>query len=281
MKDSNQRLFFSYRSMVESYLRIIIRSLTDCPKELKKGIEYALFPGGKRLRPILCFLSYFAAGGRSKREVLPFAAALEMIHSFSLVHDDLPAIDNDEIRRGKPTLHRVFGEGVAILVGDCLLTLAFELLFQTLKKGMERERNRYFAIGEILKACGTEGMVAGQVMELIPSPARNAQSPFRYYERVCQKKTAALITASIMSGAVLAGLKKEKLRFLKKGADAFGLAFQLADDLKDNDGLVRIYGREKTMRLKRIYHQKAISFWEKMGREFSPFLALINQILDK
>ncbi|MEO0102364.1 MAG: polyprenyl synthetase family protein [candidate division WOR-3 bacterium] len=265
------------QSMFESYLRRVIKNLKDCPKELQRGVEYALFPGGKRLRPILCLLSYFAAGGKSKREILPFAAALEMIHSFSLVHDDLPAIDNDEMRRGKPTLHRVFGEGIAILIGDYLLTLAFELLFRSLKT--REGKNQYRAIGEILKACGTEGMVAGQIMELVPPPTPNIEAAFRYYQRVCQKKTVALITASLMVGAILGGMKKEKLRFLRKGGNAFGLAFQLADDLKDNDGLVGVCGREKTMRLKRVYYRKAISSWKKLGKEFSPILTLINQIL--
>ncbi|MEO0117015.1 MAG: polyprenyl synthetase family protein [candidate division WOR-3 bacterium] len=266
------------QSMFESYLRGVIKNLKNCPKELQRGVEYALFPGGKRLRPVLCLLSYFAAGGKSTRKILPFAAALEMIHSFSLVHDDLPAIDDDEMRRGKPTLHRVFGEGVAILVGDYLLTLAFELLFRSLKtKG---EKNWQKAIEEILKACGAEGMVAGQIMELVAPPTPNGGAAFRYYQKVCEKKTAALITASLMVGAILGGLKRERLRFLREGASAFGFAFQLADDLKDNDGLVRIWGRGKTAQLKERYRQKAISSFKKLGKKFAPVLKIVNEMLE-
>lgn len=268
-----KKIFTKYHSMMESYLWKVVKDLKDCPRELRRGIEYALFPGGKRLRPILCLLSYFAAGGKSEKEILPFASALEMIHSFSLIHDDLPAIDDDDMRRGKPTLHRVFGEGIAILVGDCLLTLAFETIFKTLKNGAHPPR--YFAFYEILKACGVKGMVGGQVMELT-APKNQTED---FYFKVSRKKTSSLITAGILVGAILAGLKRKKLQILRKAANAFGVAFQLADDIQDHDGLVKICGKVKTEGLKRFYGQKAILYLRQLGKEFEPLAMLVSDTI--
>jgi geranylgeranyl diphosphate synthase type II len=247
--------------MVDSYLRLILKKIQPSPEVLKEGIRYALFPGGKRLRPILCLSSYFASGGRREEEVLPFACALEMIHSFSLIHDDLPAIDNDAMRRGKPTLHRVFGEGMAILIGDALLTLAFETLFEVIRK--KRRECFMRAYEEILFA--SEEMVRGQIEELA-----SRQRTLADYLKIIEKKTGSLFTSSLSVGAILAGLEEKKLLLLKKAAHAFGIAFQLSDDICDNNGAVSLCGRKKTEDMRKRYQKKALLYLTRLGKSFSP-----------
>ena len=193
-------------------------------KTLKDMAHYALYPGGKRLRPTLV-LETAKLFGDYEEAALPFAVAVELIHNYSLIHDDLPAMDDDEYRRGKKTLHIVYGEGNAILAGDALFTLAFEYV---LARGIGPSTLRGLDI--LAQASGGRGMVGGQV--------RDIAGNIKTYEdliEIYRKKTGALIRASVLMGAVAAGASEDALKILYSFSDALGLAFQLRDDLLDLD----------------------------------------------
>ena len=216
----------------------------SCPSRLAAAMQYSSLSGGKRLRPILCLMATEACGGDSEI-ALPAACALEMVHTYSLIHDDLPAMDNDDIRRGKLTCHRAFDEATAILAGDGLLTLAFELLAREIKP--ESVALRCVAI--LGEASGTIGMVGGQMADLqagqyrknnIDSTHSNSVSKvtelLSTLESIHRRKTGALVTASLQIGAVIAGASKLCVDALDRYGRALGLAFQIVDDLLDVQG---------------------------------------------
>ncbi|MDP2961105.1 MAG: polyprenyl synthetase family protein, partial [candidate division Zixibacteria bacterium] len=202
------------------------------PKSLHKAMRYSVFAGGKRLRPILAIASFEAVGGKGKK-ILPVACALEMIHTYSLIHDDLPCMDNDDLRRGKPTLHKVYGEGMAVLAGDALHALAFELLLKA---------NNPQVVLEVAKAIGTEGMIGGQVKDL---EAEGKKVSLKQVGYIHTHKTGKLLRASIRAGAILGGADKKTLLALTYYAERFGLAFQIVDDILD------VVGKEEEMGKKR------------------------------
>ena len=198
------------------------------PASLHKAMRYSVFAGGKRLRPVLVAAGAEAVGG-TLEAVMPAACAVEMIHTYSLIHDDLPAMDNDDFRRGVPTSHKVFGEAIAILAGDALLTLAFRLLANSSPAGGEAGRLRDMLI-EVADAAGSAGMVGGQVAD-IECEGKVAGAAIVDY--IHTHKTAALIRASIRSGAILAGASAAELKALGVVGDSIGLAFQIMDDILD------------------------------------------------
>ena len=201
----------------------------DYPQSLHKAMHYSLFAGGKRLRPALVLASAEAVGAGAS-EALNFACALECIHTYSLIHDDLPAIDNDDLRRGRPTCHKVFGEATAILAGDALLTAAFELAAGTVSadKGAV-----IMAIAELAKAAGSTGMIGGQVVDI---ESEGKEVPFPVLEYIHIHKTGELILASVRCGAIIGGATVEELESLTRYGRAAGLAFQIADDILDVEG---------------------------------------------
>ncbi len=201
---------------------------------LQKAIRYSLFAGGKRLRPILSIAAFEAVGGQGG-DILPFACALEMIHTYSLIHDDLPAMDNDDYRRGKPTCHKVFGEAIGILTGDALLTEAFKLMtnrnvWESLlgDKGLILD-----VINEVAQAAGISGMVGGQVVD-IECEGKEFDLPTLQY--IHTHKTGALILVSVRVGAKLGGANGETLKALTRYGERIGLAFQIADDILNVEG---------------------------------------------
>ena len=196
------------------------------PKILRKAIAYSVFSGGKRLRPVLT-LESFRIFNRDIRKAVPFACAVELVHNFSLVHDDLPAMDNDNFRRGKPTCHRKFGEGIAILTGDALLNLAFEVISKT------KQSNSLEIISLLCKAIGTENMAGGQALDLRGTPRKENIALKR---RINRMKTGGLMAASCEIGAVLAEADKQNAKRLQNFGLNMGLAFQVADDMEDADG---------------------------------------------
>ncbi len=213
------------------------------PLSLHRAMRYSVFAGGKRLRPILTIASAEAVGG-SEKDVMPLACAVELIHTYSLIHDDLPAMDDDELRRGKPTCHKVFGEAVAILAGDALLTLAFGILSQIPVEDMDAARRVLLVISEIARGAGHAGMVGGQVVD-IESQGKEVDFPVLEYIHI--HKTGALILASVRAGAILSGADKDELRSLTRYGEAIGLAFQITDDILDVEGDVEIMGKEAGM----------------------------------
>src|SRR5436309_6675192 len=194
-------------------------------------MAYSLFPGGKRLRPILSIAACRALGGRVA-DVLPAAAAIEMIHTYSLIHDDLPALDNDDLRRGRATSHRVFGEAMAILAGDALLTHAFEIAasYPAHRKLAAREVR---AIRLLARAAGVTGMIGGQVMDL---EAEGRRTSYGTLLRIHKGKTGALISAAVQIGGIMAGAGPAEVGPLRAYGDSVGLAFQIIDDILDLEG---------------------------------------------
>jgi len=197
------------------------------PASLHTAMRYSLFAGGKRIRPLLCIAAAEAVGGEAK-QVLPTACALEMIHTFSLIHDDLPAIDNDDLRRGRPTAHRKFGEAMAVLAGDALHTLAFATIAR--HQQAADPLTIIAVIREIADASGTPGMVGGQVDDIAAEGVAISAETLR---SIHERKTGALLTASLYVGALLGGASAGKREALQRYGAQVGVAFQIVDDILD------------------------------------------------
>lgn len=198
------------------------------PATLHTAMRYSLLGNGKRLRPLLCYAAAEAVGGDGE-SVLPTACAIEMIHTFSLIHDDLPALDNDDLRRGVPTSHKQFGEAMAILAGDALHTLAFSTI-ATYQKAREAER-LVQVIRLVAEACGEAGMVGGQVDDMFYEKRPDVTPEI--LRHIHARKTGALLNASILSGAILCGATDSQVNALRIYGDNVGLAFQIVDDILD------------------------------------------------
>ena len=224
------------QELVERALQEELANTAILDEKLRESMAYSLMAGGKRLRPILLMAAADAVGVDGTR-FLPVACALEMIHTYSLIHDDLPAMDNDELRRGKPTNHVVYGEGTAILAGDALLTLAFTVILR--QKDVSAEA-LLRVVDEISRAAGAEGMVGGQMLDL---EAENRQISIDELRRVHMGKTGALFRAALRSGAILAGAAEDQLEALTAYANHFGLAFQITDDILDVIGTAEEIGK--------------------------------------
>jgi geranylgeranyl diphosphate synthase type II len=196
------------------------------PATIHKAMRYSLFAGGKRMRPALCLAAAAACGGR-EADALPLACAVECIHTYSLIHDDLPAMDNDDFRRGKPTNHKVFGEGIAVLAGDALLTQAFEIAAQA--KGWPRYPHRDLIL-EIARASGSLQLVAGQVADLEGEGKKLSVAELRY---IHERKTSALLCCSVRLGGMSANCTAAQLKALTDFGYHVGLAFQVIDDILD------------------------------------------------
>jgi len=201
---------------------------SEPPETLHRAMRYSVFAGGKRLRPVLVFAGAEAVGG-GMNDVMPTACAVELIHTYSLVHDDLPAMDDDDFRRGVPTNHRVFGEAMAILAGDALLTLAFRLAVEPGRPGMDPGRLRD-ALADIADAAGHAGMVGGQVVDLLSEGKQVGPDVVDY---IHARKTGALIRTSLRVGARLCGATTAQIDALSAAGAALGLAFQIVDDILD------------------------------------------------
>lgn len=211
------------------------------PTSLHKAIRYSLFAGGKRVRPILSMAAFEAVGGKGEG-ILPFACALEMIHTYSLIHDDLPALDNDDYRRGQPTCHRMFGEAIGILAGDALLTEAFRLMTDRSKGGLSSgEMPVVDIVHEVAHAAGMHGMVGGQVLD-IESEGKEVDLPIVEY--IHTHKTGALILVSVRIGALAGGGDESKMKSLTRYGEGIGLAFQIADDILNVEGNAVLLGKK-------------------------------------
>ena len=222
--------FEALRGQVERALEAALPPESAWPATIHRAVRYSLFAGGKRLRPLLV-LAAAEAVGAGAADALAFACAVEMIHTYSLIHDDLPAMDNDDLRRGKPTSHKVFGEAMAILAGDALLTRAFHLLAEV-DEGAPAEavRRRLRALALLGEAAGTTGLIGGQVMDL-ESEGRAVEAAD--LERLHRAKTGALLGACVMGPAALAPAAADDAQRLQRYARAVGLAFQVVDDVLD------------------------------------------------
>lgn len=229
------------KRLVERALKDYLENNNPAVENIFEAARYSLLAGGKRLRPILCIAAWDALGGDSSYEdVLPAACAIEMIHTYSLIHDDLPAMDNDDLRRGVATNHRVFGEGMAVLAGDALLTESFALLSSpAVMRGIDASR-RLEVISLIASSAGMNGMIAGQVIDM---KAEGQTMNLSDLQRLHMLKTGVLIEASLEAGGILAGGDKKAIRALTDYGRGIGLSFQIIDDLLNVEGDKAILGK--------------------------------------
>lgn len=259
-----------YIEITDHALKEYVRTKENPQKKIYEAMAYSLFAGGKRLRPVIMMMTAKMLG-KEPETVLPFACAIEMIHTYSLIHDDLPAMDNDDLRRGKPTNHKVFGEATAILAGDALLTLAFETAASYNVEGVCKKAV-LAATAELAKAAGADGMIGGQIVDI---ESRDEDAELLKY--LHSLKTGALIRASGIIGAILSGANDEQISAIDSFCANLGIAFQIQDDLLDVLGTeaelgkpigsdaenskstyVTLFGTEKARELSAEYTERAI-----------------------
>lgn len=234
--------FDDYKKIIEESLLVFLPDSGDFASVLIESMAYSLSIGGKRLRPVLLLASCDAAGGDIEK-ALPYACALEYIHTYSLIHDDLPAMDNDDMRRGKPSNHKVYGEAMAILAGDGLLNTAAELISAqalSLKGDADALYAHAIAAHEIMHRAGASGMIAGQTADVMSEDKEATSELVRYIE---EHKTADLITAPVRAGLMLAGADDSMLDDFTRFARNLGISFQIADDILDYEGSEELMGK--------------------------------------
>ena len=286
-----------YASQIEEALVEALPSDPDTPPDLLEAMRYSLMAGGKRLRPILVLLAAEACGA-DPRDAMPAACAVEMVHTYSLIHDDLPAMDDDDLRRGQPTSHVAFGEAMAILAGDALLTRAFEVLAADLPDPVvAAECCRVLA-----SAGGSDGMVGGQVADLAATDTspESVDDPLQILGAIHRRKTGRLLAASLELGAVVAGAEKQVRESLLDYGQQVGLAFQVADDLLDVEGDINrtgktsgrdahlgkwtypaLAGNDKSRRLARNCIASACAAVEPLGEAGEPLKVLAEFVIER
>ncbi len=225
-----------YKNLIDRALIKYNAPLFNLQSNIYKSMNYSLEAGGKRLRPIL-LLEFYKLFGKADDKAMPFACAIEMIHTYSLIHDDLPAMDNDELRRGKPTNHVVFGEATAILSGDALLTRAFEIMS---KCDIDNKEIVVNAISYMAQAAGSEGMIGGQIVDI---ESENKQIDIDVLKYIHRHKTGALLKAACVVGGILSEASQEKLEIVSDFAENLGVAFQIRDDILDVSGNEKDLGK--------------------------------------
>ena len=284
------------RQRVEDALTAILPPDETAPPSIHRAMRYSVMAGGKRLRPILVIGGAEAVGGVAET-VMPAACALELIHTYSLIHDDLPAMDDDDYRRGRLTNHKVFGEAIAILAGDALLTFAFRLLAENAARVAADAATVRDVIVEVVDAAGTRGMVGGQVVDIESEGKAVTAETLEY---IHLHKTAALIRASLRVGAMLAGARADQLATIGEAGRSLGLAFQIVDDILDVEGTLAelgktagsderkgkatypaVHGIEASRDEARALIVKAQECLERLGPGAAPLCALADYIFER
>lgn len=269
---------------------------TGYQKTVFQAVNYSIYAGGKRIRPVIMEAVYELCGGTDEKAVVPFMAALEMIHTYSLVHDDLPAMDNDDYRRGKLTTHKKFGEAMGILAGDALLNLAYETAFQAFDSGTELSRIAA-ALNVLGRKAGMYGMVGGQVVDVGENGKFVDEETLLF---VYETKTSALLEAAFMIGGILAGASGEEAECLEQSGRYLGIAFQIQDDILDQIGdeekigkpvhsdekndkstYVSMHGIEASKEKVREYTEKALSCLDCIKGEKQFLTELIVWLIDR
>jgi geranylgeranyl diphosphate synthase type II len=284
------------RDIVDRALESLVPPAATYPPTVFEAMRYSLFAGGKRVRPVLAIAAAESLGAKTAG-LLPLAGALELIHTYSLIHDDLPAMDNDDLRRGRPTCHKVYGDAIAILAGDGLLNLAFEVLSDP-KRLRSVPANRMLAIvSEISRASGVFGMIGGQVVDM-ESESKDVDFPTLEY--IHTHKTGALLRASVRVGALYGRASEKRLRALTRYGEYVGLAFQIADDILDITGTQEeigkdvgsdlkkgkktfpsFYGLEESRRRAREVSSRAIQSLKDFDRKADPLRELAEYVVNR
>mgnify|MGYP001626224263 CR=1 FL=1 len=287
------------RQKVDEALELWMPSEDEFPSVLHKAMRYSVFAGGKRLRPFLVLESCKVAGGEEEK-ALPAACAVEVLHTYTLVHDDLPSMDNDDFRRGKPTCHKVFGEGMAILCGDALQTLAFELLATKLpEKGVSAEV-ALKCIAVLAQAAGSKWLVGGQALDITEQAQGYSDKSPEKVRLIHERKTAALMRACCVIGGLIGNATDEQLKALSDFGYWFGLAFQITDDILDEIGDPKrlgksvgkdrqqkkltypmVFGIEKSRQMASEAIERAIEALSVFGDEAEMLRALAQFVLER
>lgn len=264
---------------IDLELKTVLDGSYSYQEKIFESMNYSLFTGGKRLRPIMLIKTFSMYSGDIKKSI-PYALAIEMIHTYSLVHDDLPSMDDDDFRRGKPTNHKIFGEAMAILTGDALLNLAFETMSENIistSKTIEDYEQNTRAMAEIAKYAGVYGMIGGQVVDLLGSHDNMEEDKLIFMYKM---KTAALIQSSIVSGAILGGASCDDIEILREFGLKLGLAYQIRDDLLDREEdniidkitYIRHYNKDKAKREVEELSQEALRLLHELKDKDTSFL---------
>lgn len=281
---------------IEDILKDALPQQVSYQQTIADAMEYSVMAGGKRLRPLILQESYSMFGGEEKEAVSAFMAAIELIHTYSLVHDDLPAMDNDDYRRGRETTHKVFGEDMGILAGDALLNYAYEMAIEGVKKAAKKEA-AIEACSILAKKAGVFGMVGGQVVDVEQTGKTLTKEQLDFIYRL---KTGALLEAALMAGAALAGADREILTALEEIGKNVGMAFQIQDDILDltsttkelgkpvhsdekneKTTYVSLYGMEEAKRAVEEYSQKALRQLEELPTENAFLNTLIKKLIHR
>lgn len=272
MKKSFEKYISERKKIIDIALEKYFSPALNAPKNLKEAMNYTVFSGGKRFRPILTILTAESLG-KKPDTVTPAACGIELIHNFSLIHDDLPCMDNDDFRRGKPTCHKVFGEAVALLAADALLVYAFKLIASNIKaKGIKSE-NVLKVIEEIAESSGFSGMAGGQVKDILAQSDKVDGATLQY---IHAHKTGALIRASVRAGAILSRATPKQLRALTDYAQNIGLVYQVIDDILDANteshlvSFSNFYGKAQSKEMAKAATQKAIESLKIFGKKADP-----------
>ena len=284
------------KKFVDSVLEAVVSPLKE-HSVLYAAMSYSLLSGGKRIRPIL-MISTFGALNENEEAILPFASAIEMIHTYSLIHDDLPLMDNSDLRRGEPTCHKVYGQDMALLAGDALISLAFELISNP-------SNTKYFGVEKVLSVAydfgvysGIKGLVGGQVMDIVTSGADSVDEDTILY--IEKKKTASLIALAIRSGAILGGAPEEELKALTNFGLNLGISYQVIDDVLDavstpeilgkdtgqdkkneKATFVALYGVDRAKKIAEEFVQKGIDYLVPFGEKYNLLIEIAHFSLQR
>ena len=280
----------AYAEKIDAALEKYLKSASNPQEKIYEAMAYSVFAGGKRLRPVLLLEACRICGG-DEAEAMPFACAMEMIHTYSLIHDDLPAMDNDDLRRGRPTSHIKFGEAIAILAGDALLNKAFETMAHS------TSANALRAIGIVAESSGTEGMIGGQIVDIDSEGKKIDIETLRYLHSL---KTGAIIRSACVAGAILGGGDETAVKAMDDFAVNLGIAFQIRDDILDVTGseeelgkpigsdkeqgkntYVSLLGLEKSEELVAEYSAKAKAALAPFGGKAEFLIALTDYLIDR
>ena len=254
------------KKLIDKALDRCLPSEKEKPKSIHRAMRYAVFSGGKRIRPVMTIASFEACGGKGA-SIMPVACAIELIHTYTLIHDDLPCMDNDDYRRGRPSCHKKFSEELALLAGDALLTMGFQLL---------SDAGNLNILKDISMAIGSRGTIGGQVVDM-----EEAKKKKRDLEYIAAKKTGALFEVALKAGCMFKGAGKREIDAISDFGKHIGFTFQLIDDLIDKDGYVKVYGKEHVRKMAELLNKRAKSHLSIFGNKANMLSGIADLILER
>ena len=265
------------RRLIDKALDDFLPKINELPQKLHRAMRHSVFSGGKRIRPILVIESSKVCGGGLNKAVM-IGCAVELVHTYSLIHDDLPSMDDDDYRRGRPSCHKAFGEANAVLAGDALLTLAFNIISSGFGRSAKDSKVGIDIIKELSESIGAKGMVAGQVIDIEFKNKRHGEKLLHYINSL---KTAKLFEASARMGAMAAGASTKKINTMARYGFLLGMAFQIVDDIIDNEGYARLFGKGKALSEAKALIDKAKSALKAFGSSAARLREIADYVLEK